>query len=271
MNTTRQAALALAILWASSAPTVLADLTAGINIAGNNNANNLLNLRAAGDRTAGVGVYATDAWTDIEVSNRYTGSDPNIHAVSGFSWGPLSFRDSTGAGAGTISSSLSSGFNGFSGSVNAMADSADRTLMNGFTAWDPVDGTPPEDSGSLTLSGLSTAFTAAPGGYAVVVYFDTDNNAREATITVGGITRNGLDGSTFSGTYREAIGAGLDANFAVFPGLTAPSVSIDVDSNTGRMAVNGIVLYAIPEPLTLGLMGLGLPLVVWVRRRRARC
>ena len=271
MNSTKRVARGMAVALASTALAAHADLTAGINIAGNNNANNLLNLRAAGDQTAGVGIYATDAWTDIDVSNRYTGSDPNIHAVSGFSWGPLSFRDSTGASAGMISSSLSSGFNGFSGSVNAMADSADRTLMNGFTAWDPIDGTAPEDSGTLTLSGLSTAFTAAPGGYAVVVYFDTDNNAREATITVGGTTRNGLDGSTFSGTYREAVGAGIDANFAVFSGLTAPSVNIDVDSNTGRMAVNGIVLYAIPEPLTLGLVALGLPLVVWVRRRRARC
>lgn len=226
-----------------------AAITAGVNIGNADNANNLLNSRAAGDREAGVGIYRTSTWTDVNV------------ASLGFGWGPLSVTDSGGGTAAQITSTHTSGFNGFSGSFGAMADSADRTLMNGYTSFNSGD------AGTITLSGISSDFTGAVGGYTVVVYFESDNNAREASITLGATTINGRDASTFSGTYNEATGVGVDSNYAVFSGLTANSVNIDIDSTPGRMGITGIALYATPEPSSTALLGLG-GLALILRRRK---
>lgn len=229
---------------------VHAATTAGINFALSGNTNNSLNARS-GDLTAGVGIYATDTWTDI---------DPN-----GFTFSNASVASSQGGQAALLSNSHTTGFNGFSGSVNAMADSNDRTLMNAYTSYNSGD------AGVFTLSSISSDFTSAAGGYTLVVYFESDNNTRTGTITVNDSINpptsvSGLDGSTFSGTYVEATGSN-DSNYAVFTGLTASSIEIDIDSDAGRMGITGMTLYAVPEPSSAALLGLG-GLSLILRRRK---
>ncbi len=152
------------------------------------------------------------------------------------------------ADAARFASSLGSGYVSFSGAASVAAPGGNAGLMSSYLAFDaPDDGTPPDDKGCLTVSGLAAPFTT--DGYRVIVYFDCDADNRTFAITVTPQagkprTRTGTDSGTFDGKFVEASGAGTYANVATFAGLRAASFTITMDSSFGRGAVNGIQIVS---------------------------
>jgi arylsulfatase A-like enzyme len=123
-----------------------------------------------------------------------------------------------------------------------------RALMSSYIAWDPVDGTSPEDTGRISITGLGPAFTGS--GYDVYVYFDADANNRTFTFTLNGTAVTAADSTTWNGSYRGAVLSPSDANVALFRGLNASNLTLMADSDTGRAAVNAIQIVADePSPI----------------------
>jgi arylsulfatase A-like enzyme len=181
-----------------------------------------------------AGLIPVPGWNDVLVPG---GSGP-VNTSPGFS--PVTLLDSTGAPAASISSDLSSHWNGDSQTV---VTGLNGDLMTEFISWDtPLDGQSPDDTGTVTVSGLGSAFT--DDGYSVYIYFDSIANDRDFAITIDGQTIVGSDRSTFNGILVEASGAGIDSNYAVFNGLTTSSFDIDLDSTPGRAAVNGLQIVS---------------------------
>ncbi|MCA9189664.1 MAG: hypothetical protein KDA99_28770, partial [Planctomycetales bacterium] len=152
--------------------------------------------------------------------------------------------DDGGSAAATIESTLSSAFVGFSGAASAPDDTGDRNMMSSYISWDvATDGTAPDDTGNITVSGLGPAYTSQ--GYDVYLYGDADVNNRTFTISIGGQTNTLVDDATYDGTLTLADGVGGDnENYTVFRGLTSPSFSIEMDSSVGRGAVNGMQIVS---------------------------
>lgn len=175
--------------------------------------------------SAAAGVFSSLSWNDISLP---FGNGPV--AVS-----PTSLQNSAGVALPTtmVAVSLTSAYVGDSGATGSGPESS---LMSGYVSWDPVDGTAPEDTGNISVTGLGSEFTS--NGYRVVVYFDADQNNRTFDITVGGQTMSAADASTFSGEYYNAVTSPMDANYAVFENLTSPDFTIEVNSDSGRAAVN---------------------------------
>jgi hypothetical protein len=90
--------------------------------------------------------------------------------------------DSGNANAATLSFDLNQAYVGNSGSAGG--GEGDHALMASYISWDPIDGTNPEDSGEIAITGLGADFTGP--GYDVYVYFDADVNNRTFTFTLNG-------------------------------------------------------------------------------------
>jgi arylsulfatase A-like enzyme len=195
---------------------------------------------AAGEE---AGIVQIDGWNNLQAPGGFGLHDPAA------GWGPVTVNDDSGLAAASVTSTLGSYYNGDSGTG---ATGLGASMMSEYVSWDsPTDGVPPDDSGTITVSGLGAEYTGP--GYDVYLYFDTDVDTRTHTITISGQTVIGDDASTFNGVLVEAVGAGSDANYAVFRGLTAPSFSIDMDSSSGRGAMNGLQVVSasyVPPPLS---------------------
>ncbi len=154
--------------------------------------------------------------------------------------------DSNGTpNAAAISLTLNQSYVGRSGASGSPA--GNQAIMASYIAWDPVDGTTPEDTGNIAITGLGPAFTTP--GYDVYVYFDADVNTRTFTFTVNGSSSTPCaDSSTWNGTFREASLFPADGNVAVFRGLTTTSLTLIADANTGRAAVNAIQIVSRDHP-----------------------
>ena len=175
--------------------------------------------------------------------------------------------DDSGVDAATFESTLGSAFVGFSGAAGAPTDTGDRNMMTSYLSYDVAgEGGGPDDEGNLTISGLGAAFTDV--GYDVYIYGDSDVNNRTFSVTVGGQTNQIVDDATYDGNLTLADGVGGDnENYTVFRNLTSSSFSIEMDSDVGRGAVNGIQIVAIPEPASVVIMlGGALGLALWRRR-----
>lgn len=153
--------------------------------------------------------------------------------------------DSGNATAATLSFDLDQSYVGNSGSAGG--GTGDHALMASYISWDPVDGTSPDDTGNIAITGLGTDFTGP--GYEVYVYFDADVNNRTFTFTLNGVSSTPCaDASTWSGEYRGADAHPADGNVAVFRGLSAADLTLIADSDTGRAAVNGIQIVSADHP-----------------------
>lgn len=223
-----------------------------------------INISNGTDLASGdiAGVVPASNWNNIDVSG-----GPTV--------APTALNDSAGVGAGaTFESTYTTSFNSLSGAGTGDANS---TMMEGYMSVDITGDGGAEDSGQINIAGLGGVFTGDPDGYSVIVYFDTDVNGQNATprnhtVTLtpdnaAAVSQTGLDNGTYAGAFVQASGAGVDANYMVFSGLTAASFTLSMDSDVGRGAYNGIqIVNEIPEPGSLALLGVGGLLVA--RRRR---
>jgi hypothetical protein len=138
----------------------------------------------------------------------------------------------------------------------------------------------------VNVSGLDSKFTS--GGYKVVVYGDFDSAGTfgwTVTDSNGNSETQFLRGGEDTDDFNETLGrvfvegtalnaadaaAGRITNYAVFEGLTGSSFNITFLNGTGdgRSRINGlqIIANAVPEPGTIGLLGLSV--LALLRRRR---
>jgi hypothetical protein len=151
------------------------------------------------------------------------------------------------------------------------APDADGALLSGF-----LEGS--SSNGSLTVSGIPANYQAA--GYSLYVYFAGPSaTAGQVTtadwfgaVSVGSVTNfyHALDLAFWDGRFVRATNtnpadfAPADANYALFTGLSAPSVTATVDMHpsflTGPWSLSAIQLVAnvapaTPVPLQIGWQG----------------
>lgn len=190
---------------------------------------NLYHTSATLPPDAWAGLVKVPNWNNVIVP----GGAGTVEGSDGF--GPIDLHDSNGQPAAVLSSNLQSHWNGPSGWTDAVKD----FFMAEYISWDPAgDGVWPDDTGNMTITALAPALT--DNGYDVIVYCDSDRNDRIFTVTVNGETKTGADAATFDGIFLPAGAADVEANYFLFENLTEDSFTLDVASNPGRAAVNGI-------------------------------
>jgi hypothetical protein len=125
---------------------------------------------------------------------------------------------------------------------------------------------------TVAVSGLRAAgFT---GAYDVYVYFTGDavGQNRSGNYTLDGLTQFAVDNTGFKGTYVQATGGnGNNGNYLLFEGLTGDSFTLSALPVNFRSPINAVQVVgeAVPEPATLGLVGVSaLSFIGYVWRRR---
>lgn len=279
------AALA-AFVAVSSAPASSATISVNFHVGSDADAQAEHELTAG--ETAGLVPVDGQFWNNINVADAGGNALGSLIPAT-----PL--VDNTGSNAATIATSVdTTWFVGYNASRVAEAfelglTGNDDDLFNSYLALNGPsgDGTP-ADAAVINITGISSAFTAFPGGYDLILYSDSDRGGfrtagnpplpaanegnRQSTfiVTPGGgsaitvFTEDDYSDSpalrTFDGTYvlSDGVEDGEDySNYVVVSGLTASSLSIDLTSfDGGRGAINGFQLVAVPEPTCILLIGL---------------
>ena len=132
---------------------------------------------------------------------------------------------------------------------------------------------------SMTFSDLNANFSQ---GYKAIVYLTGTSACNAASVTDGTTTyyyKTLWTSASFDGTLTETTDTTYDgtapsvpvAQYAVFGSeaapLTADSITIEVDALlNSAAAIGGVQIVAIPEPATLGLLGLFGAAVMGFRR-----
>lgn len=192
-----------------------------------------------------------------------------------------------GAGTSTPDSKLMNGYLDSGGQANV-----DGPPYNGFDSANMPD---------VGVTGIG-AWLAAQGApsYNVVVYTDGDRTEGRigeywlqdftynnppgndfANLTLGSDLSPGVfvqDDNNFSGTFTQvplsadSAGNAVAGNFIVFTGLTADTFLLRTEEISSpsqlRAVINGFQIVAVPEPSTIGLLGLGAMGAALLRRRR---
>jgi hypothetical protein len=156
--------------------------------------------------------------------------------------------------------------------ASGVGSNQDGILMQGY-----LDNSPGQDS-IATLTGLPGNI-AGPGStpYSVIVYLagDTAGDNRGGTYTVNGVVQTALGiGPSQNGVYVPAT-AVTPGNYLLFTGITGSTLTIDVHPTTGgtpRAPFDGFQVLdsaSVPEPASLGLLGIGSVTLLARRRRNA--
>lgn len=156
-------------------------------------------------------------------------------------------------------------------SPNVWATGQAGANQNGVLMQGYIDNAPGQDS-TATLTNLPASISGAP--YSVIIYTagDTSGDNRGGNYTVNGIVQNALElGAAGNGVFVPASGL-TPGNFLLFTGITGSTLSIDVSPTSGgtpRAPFDGfqVISGTVPEPATVGLLGLG-SVVLFARRRR---
>ena len=208
---------------------------------------------AAGQVMAGqtAGVVGQTNWNNAAGN---TGSLPNLVSATGATTGATVTWQSQGLWSTDKEDNTSQ-----------FANPGDEALMNGYL--DTNEGT---TSSFITVTGLT------PGAYNVYVYSLTAVNNRDSgNIIVEGVREKSI--STISTAFQEGGGPGGDdniggvlGNYNLYPVvLNDGELNMTLSGETFRTAVNGfqVVPAVVPEPASLGLLGLG-AVGLLARRRR---
>lgn len=209
-----------------------------INIAMHNGGTTVAGFNTEADGSlVSAGTNGSDTWNNPQNNG---GVGPNF---SGFA---LSLDDGTASGATLAANSGFTGFNnnGWGGSGD------DYVMMEGWYGF--------RDAESLSVTGLGSAFTT--NGYTVTIYGDP-GQVRTMDYVIGGQTETIISTGVFSGTFTEGV------DFVTFTGLTAADFTVTGNTtNSGRSAINGIIIQSVPEPGSAALVAAGVGLLM--RRRR---
>lgn len=168
------------------------------------------------------------------------------------------------------------------------SDNYDGTPMRGFAQAYLAAG----KEVHLTAANLNANFA---DGYKVIAYLggQSGNTASEVSLTLGSAADydNGINTTTYSYRTRFNPDAAGDAGFhgindsrvgiasatsttttvaeyAVFDNLSADTFTLSINGNSGGPAgLGGIQIVAIPEPATLGFMGIAGSGLLFLRKR----
>lgn len=153
--------------------------------------------------------------------------------------------------------------------------SYNRELLNGYLNSGPAAWGPSITNSYVTLTSIPYAL------YDVYIYFSSDTAGRIGSATDGATT---CDFSTIgpaeiSGANAlltqttDTTGANPSADYAVFTGETASSLTLTVNALGGNdqwLGIAGFQVVAVPEPGTLALAGIGGIAVLFLRNRSKR-
>ncbi|RME25592.1 MAG: hypothetical protein D6798_08595 [Deltaproteobacteria bacterium] len=160
-------------------------------------------------------------------------------------------RDDAGAPAATLSSTLRS--------AGVYADrqappptSPDQVLMRSWLSFDiSGDFVSPDDTGGLVIDGLRDDFVSV--GYDLLVYVDgpTTDRAQDVILTLDDGRRlrgRAWDHGRFDGRFVVASDRLAPSNVVAFRDLHSRTVTLQVDAETQRGAINGLQLVRVDHP-----------------------
>ena len=232
----------------------------------------------ASDFVEGAGDYATAGWINT-LRGQTTGGNADLDAadlggVNVFARRPQGTASdaTTGSGQGGATTALN----------NRVIKGFAQAFLNNAEVNAP----------HVELSNLNQAYSQ---GYDLVVYLSGDSLNLGASVTVNeGVNHTGYDRSTgttywyktanttstfanngfIQGTVTGATAPGTGggdyavANYVVFEGLTADSLTITAEAVLQNKAgIGGFQIVAIPEPATIGFMGIAGSGLLFLRKR----
>ncbi|HEX2971077.1 MAG TPA: PEP-CTERM sorting domain-containing protein [Tepidisphaeraceae bacterium] len=271
----------LGLLAGLGASPALAGVSIGINFV-NTSDGGVQDSQAASlgaNEQAGAPGYEQANWNNL---GRW-GQSVALKASSGAASGVSATWDSantwnTGANTGTPNGKLMNGY------IDATGQANNNSTPYQFW-WN-------ENKPEVYVKGLGQWLAAQnASSYQVVVYTDGDvaegrqseywlqsvSDSNDPPQALGGDLSSHVfvsDTANFSGTFTqvplaanslEAAGTG---NYMVFTGLTADSFVLRTEEHTFRACINGLQIVAVPEPVSIGLLGVG-ALGFLARRRGA--
>ncbi len=194
---------------------------------------------------------------------------------------PSLVEDNSGTASVTSASVSYSGANVYNAYQGTPPTSTqDYIMMGGY-----LDSQPGQNI-SITVSGLGSEFTSS--GYKVLIYRNTDSSgvtgynvvdsnlvSKDGYLQMLSSTQGGnypLSPNYVGSTASTPAGTGSTAsNYVTISGFTGSSFTITgINPNfsgDGRPRINGFQIVALPEPASVGLLGLG-AISLLSRRRR---
>jgi hypothetical protein len=201
-----------------------------------------------------AGILSTAA-SATTINYNTTGSTLSCNGVSGCAQntstsvtiGGLTFTYNTGSGSGVATPSIINFGNIVSTGTGTSVN------VTGLLLSINVNSTPPGSSGTLPNGSISGSISTNNSG-AVILF--SPNNTTTGFGTLPGFTLAGV-GSSF---VYQVLNPSL--------GLQAPTVGNPVGQTSIQGAVTEIVTSTVPEPTSLAVMGLGVGLLGFLRRKR---